>query len=55
MNIKRPNEALARFIERTLLKWPEQYREYRIDGKKYGCYESDEQWEKHLTEIDKKL
>jgi hypothetical protein len=46
-------ETLARFIERTLLGWSKYYRRYHINGRSYGCYESDEQWEKHLVKIDK--
>jgi len=46
-------ETLARFIERTLLGWPEGLRVYTIHGRTYACYESDAQWEKHLEKIDR--
>lgn len=48
-------ETLARFIERTLLGWPENLRVYHIDAHTYSCYETDKQWEQHLIEIDKTL
>jgi len=55
MKTQRPNENLASFIERTLLGWSPGLRVYHIDNKTYRCWESDEQWIEHLSEIDKKL
>ena len=53
-NLRKPNELLSKFIERTLLGWPDGFRHYHAGGNSYSCYESDEQWEKHLENIDEK-